>query len=209
MTYYTTTQPWKTALSLAVLVLLALTPSLLAAEAGTDAGVEKETMWTLIQKGGPIMIPLGIASIIALALAIERFISLKRDKVLPDGFLKGFGQAWDSDPSGQAAEQFCEQNAGSAGHVFKAGLQWRDAGHEAVAKAIEMTDEQETLIIVTADHECGDLHITQTGSAGQWPTVRWGRKDHTGIHGRARSDSWADCFCNGQIRQADSVMCTS
>ena len=137
MTNYTTTQPWKTALSLAVLVLLALTPSLLAAEAGTDAGVEKETMWTLIQKGGPIMIPLGIASIIALALAIERFISLKRDKVLPDGFLKGFGQAWDSDPSGQAAEQFCEQNAGSAGHVFKAGLQWRDAGHEAVAKAIE------------------------------------------------------------------------
>ena len=39
----------------------------------------------------------------------------------------------------------------------------------------------DTLIIVTADHECGDLHITQTGSAGQWPTVRWGRKDHTGI----------------------------
>ena len=65
MTNYTTTQPWKTALSLAVLVLLALTPTLLAAEAGTDAGVDKETMWTLIKKGGPIMIPLGIASIVA------------------------------------------------------------------------------------------------------------------------------------------------
>ena len=58
MTNYTTTQPWKTALSLAVLVLLALTPSLLAAEAGTDAGVEKETMWTLAAVGSPILLVL-------------------------------------------------------------------------------------------------------------------------------------------------------
>ena len=80
---------------------------------------------------------MGIASIVALALAIERYISLRRDKILPDGFLKGLGQAWDSDPSGQAAEEFCDQNSGAAGHVFKAGIQWRDSGYQAVAKAIE------------------------------------------------------------------------
>lgn len=39
----------------------------------------------------------------------------------------------------------------------------------------------DTLIIVTADHECGDLHILNSGGIGEWPTVRWGRKDHTGI----------------------------
>ena len=137
MTNYTTNQSWKKAGGIAALFLMALTTSLLAAEAGADSGVEKETMFSLIKKGGPIMIPLGIASIIALALALERFISLRRDRVLPDGFLSGLGNAWDSDPSGQTAEQYCEHSTGSAGHVFKAGLQWRDSGHEAVAKAIE------------------------------------------------------------------------
>ncbi|MEO1824769.1 MAG: MotA/TolQ/ExbB proton channel family protein [Roseibacillus sp.] len=137
MTNYKTNEPWKKAAGIAALFLMALTTSLLAAEAGADSGVEKETMFSLIKKGGPIMIPLGIASIIALALALERFISLRRDRVLPDGFLNGLGNAWDSDPSGQAAEQYCEQSTGSAGHVFKAGLQWRDSGHEAVAKAVE------------------------------------------------------------------------
>jgi len=83
------------------------------------------------------MIPLGLASIIALAIAIERFISLRRDRILPDGFLNGLGQAWDSDSSGQTAEQYCEQTSGAAGHVFKAGIQWRDSGYQAVAKAIE------------------------------------------------------------------------
>ena len=137
MTNYIKNQPWKKAAGIFVLFLMALTTSVLAAEAGADSGVEKETMWTLIKKGGPIMIPLGIASIIALALALERFISLNRDRVLPNGFLKGLGEAWDSDPSGRSAAQYCEESTGSAGHVFKAGLQWRGSGHEAVAKAIE------------------------------------------------------------------------
>ena len=137
MTNYTTTQPWKAVLSVTSVFLLAFTTTLLAADAGADAGVQKETMFDLIKKGGPIMIPLGIASILALALAIERFISLRRDKILPEGFLQGLGKSWDSDPSGQAAEQYCDENSGAAGHVFKAGIQWRGSGYQAVAKAIE------------------------------------------------------------------------
>ena len=137
MTNYNTTQTGKMVLGVTTLFLLACTTTLLAAEASADAGEQKETMWSLIQKGGPIMIPLGIASIIALALALERFLSLRREKTLPDGFLKGLGQAWDSDPSGQTAEQFCDQSPGAAGHVFKAGIQWRDSGYQAVAKAVE------------------------------------------------------------------------
>jgi biopolymer transport protein ExbB len=109
----------------------------MAEEAGADAGVDKETMFTLIKKGGPVMIPLGIASVLALAIALERFISLRREKILPAGFLRGLGEAWDSDPTGETAEKFCDDSQGAAGHVFKAGIQWRDAGYQAVGKAIE------------------------------------------------------------------------
>jgi biopolymer transport protein ExbB len=130
-------------------VLLAgffLVPSSLAfaAEAGSESGIEKETMFTLIKKGGWVMIPLGIASIIALALTVERLISLRRDKVLPAGFLDGLGQAWHEDPSGQAAELYCDQSGGAVGHVFKAGIQWRDYGYEAVNRAIEDAGSRET-----------------------------------------------------------------
>jgi biopolymer transport protein ExbB len=75
--------------------------------------------------------------VIALALTLERFISLRREKILPKGFLQGLGEAWDRDPSGRSAEQFCDESPGAAGHVFRAGIQWRASGYQAVAKAIE------------------------------------------------------------------------
>lgn len=117
--------------------LMTLTAIAHAAEVGDAAGVDKETMFSLIKKGGPVMIPLGIASILALALSVERFISLTKERVLPGAFLKGLGEAWDGDPTGQAAEEFCDKSGGTAGHVFKAGIRWRDEGLDAVYKAIE------------------------------------------------------------------------
>lgn len=117
--------------------LMTLTVVAHAAEIGAAAGVDKETMFSLIKKGGPVMIPLGIGSILALAIGLERFISLTRERVLPRDFLKGLGEAWDRDPTGQAAEEFCDQSGGAAGHVFKAGISWRAEGHQAVYKAIE------------------------------------------------------------------------
>lgn len=124
-------------LFLSASLLMAFTAIAHAAEAGEAAGVDKETMFSLLKKGGAVMIPLAIGSIIALALAVERFISLTKERVLPSDFLKGLGEAWDRDPSGHAAEEFCDKSGGAAGHVFKAGIRWREEGHQAVYKAIE------------------------------------------------------------------------
>lgn len=108
-----------------------------AAEARAGSGKEKDTMFSLIKKGGPVMIPLAIGSILALALGIERFISLSRNRVLPDGFLDGLAAAWDEDPTGKKAEDYCDKTKGAASHVFKAGILWRHEGYQAVSKAIE------------------------------------------------------------------------
>lgn len=108
-----------------------------AAEVDEATGVAKETMFSLVMKGGAVMIPLGIGSVLALALSVERFISLRKERVLPSAFLSGLGKAWDSDPSGRSAEEFCDKSGGTAGHVFKAGIRWRDDGLDAVSKAIE------------------------------------------------------------------------
>src|ERR1043166_6685334 len=50
---------------------------------------KKETVWSLVVKGGIVMIPLGICSVVGLGIAIERSISLRRSKVVPANFVGG------------------------------------------------------------------------------------------------------------------------
>jgi biopolymer transport protein ExbB len=134
-----TARLWRQALC----CLFITTAVAMAAEVRDDAGAPQETMFSLIKKGGLVMYPLGIASVLALALATERFISLRREKVLPTGFLDGLGQTWHADPTGQLAEDYCNQSGGAVGHVFKAGIQWRDFGYQAVSQAIEDAGSRE------------------------------------------------------------------
>jgi len=98
---------------------------------------QKETMFTLIKKGGLVMYPLGLCSVVALALAAERFISLRREKIIPRDFVDSLLPAWQNDRSGHEAIKVCEQTVGPVGKIFKAGLQRMNRGEEAVEKAIE------------------------------------------------------------------------
>lgn len=115
----------------------------LAVEAGEASGVEKETMFSLIAKGGYLMIPLAIASILALTLGLERFIALSKDRILPSTFLEGLVNAWESDPTGKRAIAYCDESGGAVGHIFKAGIRRSEAGPEAVEKAIEDVGSRE------------------------------------------------------------------
>ena len=134
---------WQQVLFFGMCFLMVATTLAMGAEINDEAGVPKETAFTLMKKGGFVMIPLGIASILALALGTERFLSLRREKVLPTGFLDGLGHAWHADPTGQLAEDYCNESGGAAGHVFKAGIQWRHYGYEAVSQAIEDAGSRE------------------------------------------------------------------
>lgn len=49
---------------------------------GAEA-VTRQTVWSFLESGGPVMIPLGLCSIVAVALAMERFLRLRRESVLP------------------------------------------------------------------------------------------------------------------------------
>ena len=85
---------YKDAGALAMMLLTLCAMSVFAAEVGSDAGVEKETVLSLIKKGGPIMIPLGLASLLALALGLERLISQSKERVMPNSFIDGLKKAW-------------------------------------------------------------------------------------------------------------------
>ena len=53
------------------------------------SAVQVNSIWDFVVKGGPMMIPIGICSLIALTVFVERVISLRRKNIIPPGFLDG------------------------------------------------------------------------------------------------------------------------
>ncbi len=45
-----------------------------------------------------------------------------------------------------------------------------------------MWNRDDTLVVITADHECGGLKVTSNKGRGFMPEVFWGSKDHTGAN---------------------------
>src|SRR5580692_10161234 len=59
-----------------------------------DAKKDAPSYLELYKKGGFFMIPLTLCSVLAIALIIERFISLRRSVVMPASFLPGLKGVW-------------------------------------------------------------------------------------------------------------------
>ena len=139
------------ALMLALLLILAIcaasalaqdeSPAVPPSVAATGDEADEETRKSLLQlimTGGPVMIPLGIASVLALAIAVERSYSLRRDKVIPVGFIAGLRDEMKrGDEGNQGSIAYCESVGGPVGDLFKAGMQRLSRGEDAVEKAIE------------------------------------------------------------------------
>ena len=60
-----------------------------AGNADVAEAVKVQSIWDFVVKGGPMMIPLGLCSLVALTVIIERLVSLRRRNVTPPGFLPG------------------------------------------------------------------------------------------------------------------------
>ncbi|MCF7791645.1 MAG: MotA/TolQ/ExbB proton channel family protein [Victivallales bacterium] len=71
---------------LSILFLISMLPAGMAQNVEQIRGKSSETLLALLIKGGPVMIPLLICSIVALTIMIERFISLRKHKIIPIGF---------------------------------------------------------------------------------------------------------------------------
>ncbi|MEM7385887.1 MAG: MotA/TolQ/ExbB proton channel family protein, partial [Verrucomicrobiota bacterium] len=67
-----------------ILITFLLSPELMAQAAGdADAAPKDKTLWDLIQEGGWAMIPLGICSMVLVALVIYNFLQLSKAKFVP------------------------------------------------------------------------------------------------------------------------------
>lgn len=130
-------------------VLLVLGQATAANEAGGAAPaspVEVRSLWEFVVAGGPMMIPIGLCSLVALTVVIERLVSLRRRSVIPSSFLPGLTKRLTNGAADRDdALEYCQENGSPVANVFAAGIKKLGRSVELVEKHIEETGQREVL----------------------------------------------------------------
>ncbi len=106
-----------------------------------------QNIMDFVQKGGIMMIPIGLCSLIAVTVIIERLISLRRKSIIPPPFLPGLRKVMVEKPGDTAAALgYCRRSSSAVATVLAAGIRKIDRrSPEAVEKSIEEAGEREVL----------------------------------------------------------------
>ncbi|MFH2145558.1 MAG: MotA/TolQ/ExbB proton channel family protein [Candidatus Omnitrophota bacterium] len=90
----------------------------------------------VINKGGPVMVPIILCSIFALAIIMERLISLYRSKINSAKFMDDITIALKRNRISEALE-ICEETQGPVAQILKAGISRHDRSRQEIREAIE------------------------------------------------------------------------
>jgi biopolymer transport protein ExbB len=98
----------------------------------------------LLEKGGPVMIPIILGSIIGLAIIAERFwaLVLRRSRIMPRGLL---AEVQDRLGRGEINEAItaCKRDDSSLARILLAGLRYQGAGREIIRESLEDVGRRE------------------------------------------------------------------
>jgi biopolymer transport protein ExbB len=107
----------------------------------TDA----RNFFKLLVLGGWIMVPIGIVSLIAVTCSIERFLSLRRSRVIPSEFLAGLAQLGNHsdgfDP--RKAYRLCQKYPSAAAKIVRAMLLKVGRPHGEIEHAVSEASQRE------------------------------------------------------------------
>ena len=99
-------------------------------------GIWEINAWTLIKAGGPIMIPIILCSVFAVAIVIEKFMYFASIQTNIALFKK---QVFESIKNNhiKAAIELCEKNPSPLAAIFKAGLEKFGSPRESIKETME------------------------------------------------------------------------
>lgn len=103
-------------------------------------------MIDLIVKGGIFMYPIVFCSIIALGVFFERLWVLRRNYIIPEGFMRTVEQLLKNQKLFEAFD-LCQKNTSSISKIFLAGLKNTQKGMWLVKEAIEERGGREATIL--------------------------------------------------------------
>ncbi|MDG2385318.1 MAG: MotA/TolQ/ExbB proton channel family protein [Pirellulaceae bacterium] len=111
----------------------------------TPAPIERLNLLTLVMKGGLLMIPIGVMSVLVVMLVVERAIALRREKVMPIGLVEGLGRMGAVpgvlDP--RQAYRLCQQYPSATATVIRSMLLKTGRPQSEVEHAVAESSERE------------------------------------------------------------------
>jgi biopolymer transport protein ExbB len=117
-----------------------------AGQAEPPSSVEVQSVWDFVVKGGPMMIPIGLCSLVALTVIIERLIVLRRRNVIPPGFLSGLKDMLDNGFEDRAeALKYCRDDGSPIANVLGVGIKRLGEPIDLLEKHIQEAGEREVL----------------------------------------------------------------
>jgi len=96
----------------------------------------------LFVKGGPVMYPIVLGSILALALFLERIWSMRRDRVIPPPF-RGRVRSLVREGKLSEAEVLCQENASSLANIVGAALKESDKTRGEIKEVVNEVGRRE------------------------------------------------------------------
>ena len=108
--------------------------------------VEVQSVWDFILKGGPMMVPLALCSLLALGVIVERLLSLRRARVIPPGFLDGLkAQLNGGAGNHENAIEYCRRSGSPIANILAAGIRRISKSIEVIEKHITEAGEREMM----------------------------------------------------------------
>jgi biopolymer transport protein ExbB len=97
---------------------------------------QKESLWDILLKGGPLMIPLGLLLVIAFFVFFERYLAIKKASKLDDNFMSIIR---DHIINGniQAARSLTKNTSTAVGRMIDKGIQRVGKPIEAIERSME------------------------------------------------------------------------
>ena len=93
-------------------------------------------MWEFMQKGGPIMWPILLCSVIAFAIIIERLIRLRQEQIDTKSFMEQISKSLRRNKIMEALD-LCDRTGGPIANILKPGILKHDRPRNEVREAIE------------------------------------------------------------------------
>lgn len=136
-------------------------------------------MWEFMTKGGPIMWPILLCSVVAFAIVIERLISLKKAQIDTKEFMEQISRLLKRNKIMEAIE-LCERTGGPIANILKAGILKHDRPRAEIREAIEDASihevprlERNLPVLATVAHVAPLLGLlgTVTGMVGAFQVI--------------------------------------
>jgi len=117
-----------------------------AQDTTTSTEIPKLSPIDLFWKAGLFIWPLAACSVLSVAIIIERFLALRRSRVIPPGFFQGLKRIYqDPREDRERGLDYCDKHDAPIARVVAAGIRRFPRGYVAAEKAIEDAGGNEAL----------------------------------------------------------------